>query len=368
MKAITLVSLAASVSAHSIFQKVSVNGVDQGQLKGVRAPYSNFPIENVNHPDFACNTNIQLRDNTVIRVPAGARVGAWWGHEIGGAAGPNDPDHPIAASHKGPIQVYLAKVNNAASAGTSGLQWFKVAEQGLNNGVWAVDNMISNGGWHYFDMPSCVAPGHYLMRVELLALHSASVRGAAQFYMECAQIEVTGSGTNTGSNFVSFPGAYTADHPGILVSIYDLQGRPTNGGRAYTIPGPAPITCSGGSNPNPNPQPTSAAPAPQPTGGNGGGAGAPLYGQCGGQGYTGPTTCAQGTCTASNQWYSMLSPLSLVVGFMLTCLASRPVPPINVSPRLGKGHDHDDGGMAPTNIFFTCIYFSIYHPGIPGGT
>jgi len=83
--------------------------------------------------------------------------------------------------------VYLAKVNNAATTGTSGLSWFKVAESGLESGVWAVDKMIQNGGWHYFTMPSCVAPGQYLMRVELLALHSASVQGGAQFYMECAQ-------------------------------------------------------------------------------------------------------------------------------------------------------------------------------------
>ncbi|KAJ3051567.1 hypothetical protein HK097_007428 [Rhizophlyctis rosea] len=35
-----------------------------------------------------------------------------------------------------------------------------------------------------------------------------------------------------------------------------------------------------------------------------GGSGAPLYGQCGGQGWAGPTTCAQGSCKFSNQWYS----------------------------------------------------------------
>lgn len=85
--------------------------------------------------------------------------------------------------------VYLAKVDNAASAGTSGLKWFKVAEDGLDNasGTWAVDKMISNQGWHYFTMPTCVAPGDYLMRVELIALHSAQQQGGAQFYMECAQ-------------------------------------------------------------------------------------------------------------------------------------------------------------------------------------
>jgi hypothetical protein len=77
----------------------------------------------------------------------------------------------------GPISYWLAKVDNAASAGTTGLQWFKVAHDGLANGKWAVDTMIANGGWHYFDMPTCVAPGDYLMRVELIALHSAGSQG-----------------------------------------------------------------------------------------------------------------------------------------------------------------------------------------------
>ncbi|KAK4156463.1 putative endo-beta-1,4-glucanase D [Chaetomidium leptoderma] len=313
MKAFSLVALATatSVGAHTIFQKVSVNGADQGQLKGLRAPYSNYPIQSVSHADFACNSNLQLRDSTVIKVPAGARVGAWWGHEIGGASGPNDQDHPIAASHKGPIQVYLAKVSNAATASTSGQQWFKVAERGLNNGKWAVDEMIANGGWHYFDMPSCVAPGQYLMRVELLALHSASSPGGAQFYMECAQIEVTGSGNNAGSNFVSFPGAYPANDPGIVLSIYDSTGGTTNGGRAYPIPGPRPITCSGGGNNGGGGNPTTSS-TPTPTGGNGGGGGGggtvPLYGQCGGNGYTGAKTCASGKCTVSNEWYSQCLP------------------------------------------------------------
>jgi cellulase len=333
MKPFTLVALATAVSGHAIFQRVSVNGVDQGQLKGVRAPYSNSPITDLNHADFACNTNIQLRDSTVIKVPAGARVGAWWQHEIGGPSGPSDPDNPIAASHKGaslallllihqhtpftariltpragPISVYLAKVDNAASASPSGQKWFKIAERGLNNGVWAVDEMISNNGWHYFTMPSCIAPGQYLMRVELLALHNAYSAGGAQFYMECAQIEVTGSGTNTGSNFVSFPGAYPSNDPGIVLSIYDSSGKPTNGGRAYPVPGPDPITCSGGDNGGgTNPTPTTTTAQATPTNGGGGGS-VPLYGQCGGQGYTGPTTCAQGTCKAQNNWYSQCLP------------------------------------------------------------
>ncbi|KAI0887932.1 glycoside hydrolase family 61 protein [Annulohypoxylon maeteangense] len=238
-----ILSLAALASGHTIFQKMSVNGVDQGQLKGVRAPDSDYPIQNVNDASFACNKDLKHVDSTVITVPAGAKVGAWWGHVIGGAQSANDPDNPIAKSHKGPIIVYLAKVDNAATAQATGLKWFKVAEDGLSNGQWGVDKMISNNGWHYFTMPQCIAPGDYLMRVELIALHGAQNQGQAQFYMECAQIRITGSGTNAGSDFVSFPGAYKASDPGILVSIYDTTGNPYMGGKQYTIPGPKVLTC-----------------------------------------------------------------------------------------------------------------------------
>ena len=81
--------------------------------------------------------------------------------------------------------VYLAKVDNAANANARGLRWFKIAEDGLDtgSGQWGVDRMINNGGWQYFDMPTCIAPGNYLMRVELIALHSAYNQGGAQFYV-----------------------------------------------------------------------------------------------------------------------------------------------------------------------------------------
>ncbi|KAK7961625.1 glycoside hydrolase [Apiospora aurea] len=66
--------------------------------------------------------------------------------------------------------------------------------------------------------------------------------------------------------------------------------------------------------PAPAPVPTtmitrtsSAAPAPTaPTAGGDAGSsqGAALYGQCGGIGFTGPSTCAEGKCTKMNDWYS----------------------------------------------------------------
>jgi lytic cellulose monooxygenase (C1-hydroxylating) len=137
-----------------------------------------------------------------------------------------------------------AKVDNAATAQPSGLKWFKVYQDGLDgSGQWGVDRMISSGGWQDFTLPQCIAPGQYLLRAEIIALHSASKQGAAQFYMGCAQINVSGSGTTTGSQTVSFPGAYSASDPGILVSIYNKQGQPTGNGTPYQIPGPAVMTC-----------------------------------------------------------------------------------------------------------------------------
>ncbi|OBT70820.1 hypothetical protein VF21_10237 [Pseudogymnoascus sp. 05NY08] len=57
------------------------------------------------------------------------------------------------------------------------------------------------------------------------------------------------------------------------------------------------LLSSGGTNPGT----TTTASPPTNTGSTGS---VPLYGQCGGQGWTGGTTCSQGSCKYSNPWYS----------------------------------------------------------------
>jgi hypothetical protein len=81
-------------------------------------------------------------------------------------------------------------------------------------------------------IPKNLPSGDYLLRVEHIALHSASTVGGAQFYISCAQVSVTGGGSGTPSPLVSFPGAYSATDPGIKVNIY-------SGSTSYTPPGPA---------------------------------------------------------------------------------------------------------------------------------
>lgn len=57
------------------------------------------------------------------------------------------------------------------------------------------------------DTQADIAPGDYLLRAEVLALHVASSINQAQFYVSCYQITVSGTGSATPSG-VSFPGAY----------------------------------------------------------------------------------------------------------------------------------------------------------------
>ncbi|TDZ41504.1 putative endo-beta-1,4-glucanase D [Colletotrichum trifolii] len=246
-----LVTLAVGAGAHSVMQQISVNGKPQGYLKGVRAPDSTDPITDVDDAHFSCNKHIAHKDSSIITVPAGASVGAWWGHWVQETPPPNDPEQPIADSHKGPIQVYLARVDDAVNAVPDGsTRWFKISEFGYNQTHWAVDVLREpgRGGWWYFRMPECVRDGQYLMRVEILALHEANEHGKAQFYMECAQyvavmIRVTGGGSSTGSHFATFPGTYKADDGGILVDIYNHLGMPDNNHQDYQIPGPKKLTC-----------------------------------------------------------------------------------------------------------------------------
>lgn len=138
----------------------------------------------MNSQDIICQKQGRTSDK-VISVKAGDDIGAYFGHVIGGAQFANDPDNPIAKSHKGPVTAWLAKVDNAATASKTGLKWFKIWENTFNPSTkqWGVDEMIANGGTVKFKMPQCIASGDYLMRVEILALHSAKSSMGAQFYV-----------------------------------------------------------------------------------------------------------------------------------------------------------------------------------------
>ena len=139
-----------------------------------------------------------------------------------------------------------------------------------------------NGNVYSTNLPENLAPGEYLVRHEIIALHLATQKGKAEFYPSCQQIKVGGSGTGVPSQdeLLSFPGAYSDDDPGIYTpnvrcsceftdppsDMWDFQIYDTSA--QYVFPG-GPIAklaaSSGGGNDNGTSTSISSSSARKPT-------------------------------------------------------------------------------------------------------
>jgi len=173
-----------------------------------------------------------------------------WCHE---STGPSDMH--LAKGHDGPIMFYLARTD------TPSLSWFKIWEQGLVDSVntrWATNNLIDNKGVVEFSIPADIAPGNYLLRGEILALHEGYKVNGVQPYVGCVELTISGSG-NANPAGVAIPGAYQNTDPGIFFNLY--YPKPTS----YIIPGP-PVYTSG-SAPGSSSSGTSGVATPAPSGG-----------------------------------------------------------------------------------------------------
>ncbi|KAG5956284.1 hypothetical protein E4U57_002731 [Claviceps arundinis] len=311
---------------------------------------------------------------------------------------------PWPASHKGPVLDYLANCNGPCEkVDPMALKFFKIDGAGLlkqSPQTFAADVLIANNNSWQVQIPKLLAPGNYVLRHEIIALHSAGQSDGAQSYPQCFNLKVTGSGTLNPAG-VKGTELYKSADSGILSNIYVpkldyvipgpavipgvpatidqkiLEATATSSATPYggsdsdpTGSGPAPTdnlsTPAGGSDStpttDPNPAPTDnlstpdggsdsaptagpaptdnlstpvGAPNPKPTkhrkrptkGPVGPSAKAPCssgkkhhghnpkgdgkdgqvqrWGQCGGKGWTGPTTCVTGTtCKELNPWYS----------------------------------------------------------------
>ncbi|KAH9899385.1 cellulose-growth-specific protein [Cubamyces lactineus] len=264
----------------------------------IQRPWSTYnPITDATDAQLACNDDgtsgaLQL----TATVAAGSAITAYWNQVW---------PHPY-----GPMLTYLAQCPGSTCTGVNSntLKWFKIDEAGLlsgtvGDGYWGAGKMIDQNSSWTTTIPSSVPSGNYLIRFETIALHSLP----AQFYPECAQIQITGGGSRapTSDELVSFPGAYSNSDPGLTVDLY-TQAAQTD--TTYIIPGP-PLYGSGTGSPAPPPtsvpsSPSSSTPT-APTSTAPSGPSVAHYGQCGGSGYTGPTTCASPyTCQAQNDYYS----------------------------------------------------------------
>jgi len=215
---VVVAALFGSVSAHYRFTSLVVNGQTTGAYQYVRQNSNyNSPVTDITSTDARCNVGGGTGGNTsTATVAAGSSIGFQMDQ---------------AVFHLGPVDVYMGQApTTAASWDGSGANWFKVYELGA---TYTPFTFTSLGKSQFgFNISSEIPSGEYLVRVEQIALH---VVGSPQFYISCAQINLTGGGSATPAK-VSIPGAVSPTDPGLTVNIY--YPTPTN----YTVPGPAVFT------------------------------------------------------------------------------------------------------------------------------
>ncbi|KAI1084062.1 lytic polysaccharide monooxygenase [Whalleya microplaca] len=317
-----LAALAATkVAGHALFQALWVDGHGS---QCVRMPASNSPVTSVGSTDIRCNAGGSRGVSGKCAVQAGSTVTVEMHQQPGDRSCGSEA---IGGAHYGPVNVYLSQVSDASTADGSS-SWYKIfadswsAKGSVGDGDnWGTNDLNTCCGKMDVPIPADTPAGDYLLRAEVIALHTAGSAGGAQFYISCYQITVAGGSSAAAAALpagVSLPGAYKASDPGIQVNIHAKIDKYINPGPDVIASGTTKVagsgctgcadTCSAGS----GPVGTAVGSAPQPSAGSGSSTGgsAPCaqtqYQQCGGEGYTGCTTCADGlTCRdVSAPYYS----------------------------------------------------------------
>ncbi|KAI5781514.1 glycoside hydrolase [Geopyxis carbonaria] len=197
-----LVACAQPALAHYRFTQLIAGGAATGEYKYVRQNTNHNSPVSTGSTDLRCNTGADSGSATsTYEVAAGASLGFKMDQSI---------------YHAGPVQVYISKAPSTAATYDGSGSWskiYQVAPTFAGNGpVWGTESKDT----FTFSLPSSLAAGEYLLRIEHIALHSMP----AQFYVSCAQLKVTGSGSATPSNGISFPAGYSSTDPGINLNIY----------------------------------------------------------------------------------------------------------------------------------------------------
>ena len=167
----------------------------------------------------------------------------------------------------GPMITYMGYcgkggLKDCSEVDSTTVKWFKIDEAGTSSdGKWWVEELSKSAtrSSHYkaltrlqvsyqkarVTIPKDLAPGNYLIRHELIALHLATEYYGAEFYAGCAQLKVGGSGIKVPADqdLLSFPGSYKDNDKGIYTpNVF-------NPGNKYQFPGgPVAKLVGGGGN------------------------------------------------------------------------------------------------------------------------
>ncbi|KAI1789129.1 glycoside hydrolase [Ganoderma leucocontextum] len=228
---ISLLTAVPLVAGHGYVAYISVDGKKypgntpggSSVLSPIRAINAVDPVKGTANPEISCGHGAQNAAE-LADANLGSTVSFKWVNGFGGDQWPH---------FVGPLMTYMASCGpgSCLDFDSSSAKWFKIQESGLRaDGTWAMKDLY-DGLPANVSLPQNIAPGEYLIRHEILALHTAQSIGGAEFYPSCAQVKVGGARTGVPNSTVPFPGAYSDTDPGILIDPYDMTGD-------YPFPGP----------------------------------------------------------------------------------------------------------------------------------
>lgn len=246
--------LAASyVSAHGILTRISINGkvFEKNAPSVIRLVTVQNPIKGATNPALTCGL-----DSAPAQENADASPGDTITFDWKTASGGNWPHNT------GPMETYMASCGSVTCDKFNQAQakWFKIDQVGKSSpGIWAQGELMK-GAVASVKLPQNIAPGGYLIRHEIIALHLGTSRLGAEFYAGCAQLNIGGNGTGvpTANELVSLPGAYSDDDPGIFDPTVFEPNAP------YVFPGPPVATFVTGQGSQNSPSGTPSVPTDLP--------------------------------------------------------------------------------------------------------
>jgi len=168
--------------------------------------------------------------------------------------------------HRGPVLEYMAACPSSGCTGVNAwdLDWFKISHAGWDGREFASERITRGLTWD-FKIPAEIAPGHYLIRHEIIAMHRPN---EPQPYPVCFQANVKSSGNVRPTDTVRFPAAYNQNDDFKRFNLYwgsDFNKFTPPGPAVYDFkratPAPAPAPAPAPTN-SPKPSPPAAKPSP----------------------------------------------------------------------------------------------------------
>ncbi|KAG8670680.1 hypothetical protein FPOAC1_010113 [Fusarium poae] len=178
--------------------------------------------------DIICHLNA-TNGHLAANITAGTTITVRWS------------DWPQA--HWGPVLDYMARCpnNDCTTVDKAKLKFFKIDELGQltrgtvpgSPGYWANNKLRDAKFTWNITIPAKLAPGSYVLRHEIIALHAGGAEGSTQMYPQCINLVVEGDGTVQPDGVLATD-LYSSKDPGLLHNVFVDEWSDTK----YVIPGP----------------------------------------------------------------------------------------------------------------------------------